>query len=368
MCKHALIVGSSGIVGHPLAQRLLLQPEWKVTGIARRGYEHKPEGLNLITCDITSREDCENSLGNLNDITHVFYVIWVNTKDDETNCSVNRKIIQNILSVVQKASPGLVYFYLQTGTKHYGNWVGPEKGQITPAREDLPRLKAPMFYYDLEDVLFSENKGKSWTYNIARPATIVGWSARTQMNLGVTLAVYATILKETGQPLIFPYSEKAYNATREFTDSQLLCDFILWMTPELKQKKLVANEAFNLVNGDYLRMKQLWPKIAEYFGMEAKLADTPTSVQELMKDKDEVWDRIVAKHQLKKYRLEDLGTWEFMHQTLSREFDELTLVQKAVAAGFKAQRKTDVLFENFFDGLKSLKVIPETQERQVSSQ
>jgi nucleoside-diphosphate-sugar epimerase len=367
MCKHALIIGSSGIVGHPLSQHLLLNPEWKVTGVARNDYRHKPEGLNLVTCNVTSLEDCQRNLGHLNDITHVFYVIWVNTEDEEKNREVNRKIIQNILTVVQKASPNLSHFYLQTGTKHYGNWVGPEKGQVTPAREDLPRLKEPMFYYDLEDVLFSENKGKSWTYNIARPPTIVGWSVRTQMNLGVTLAVYANILKESGQPLIFPYSEKAYNATREFACSQLLCDFILWMTPELNQRKLVANEAFNISNGDYFRMSQLWPKIAAYFGMEAKLADKPTSVHDLMKDKGQVWDSLVSKYGLQKYRLEDLGTWDFMHQTLNREFDELTLVQKAVSAGYNRQLQSDVMFENFFDGLKNLKIIPDFQ-RQASSQ
>jgi hypothetical protein len=33
-----------------------------------------------------------------------------------------------------------------------------------------------------------------------------------------------------------------------------------------------ANNAFNIQNGDYTRMQQLWPKLAEYFGMEWKMA------------------------------------------------------------------------------------------------
>jgi len=97
--------------------------------------------------------------------------------------------------------------------------------------------------------------------------------------------------------------------------------------------------------------------------MEAKLADSETTVFDVMKDKDEVWNRIVQKYGLKNYKLEDLGTWDFLHQTLNREFDELTLVQKVVNAGFHEQVQTDVLFADFFDTLKNLKIIPEYEDK-----
>jgi len=189
------------------------------------------------------------------------------------------------------------------------------------------------------------------------------------MNLGMTIAVYAHVLKELKQPLIFPYSEKAYHALREFTDSRLLVKFIEWMAPDdirkgTYQKKLVHNEAFNLNNGDYYRMEQLWPKIANYFGMEAKLADKPTTVYDLMKGKEEVWDRVVQKHNLKQHKMQDLVTWDFFHGTLSREFDELTLMQKAVRAGFTEQINTDTMFVNFFDGLKNGNIIPAERSSQ----
>jgi len=329
-----------------------------VTGVARKDYEDKPHRMDFISCDILNAQDCESKLGHLNDVTHIFYVIWVSKATEEENCKYNRQMLQNLLNV-QNKNPNLRYFYLQTGTKHYGNWVGPQHGQKTPAREENKRLSIPMFYYDLEDVLFKENKGKNWTYNIARPPTIIGYTARTAMNLGVSLAVYATVLKECGEPLIFPYNKQAYHALREFADARLICRFIQWMLPDpCDPRKLVANEAFNIANGDYYRMKNLWPKLAKYFGMEAKLADKPTTVHEVMKGKEEVWDKVVQKYNLKKYRMQDLATWDFMHATLSREFDELTLVQKCVKAGFTDQINTKTMFHNFFDNLKYCGIIP----------
>ncbi len=42
------------------------------------------------------------------------------------------------------------------------------------------------------------------------------------MNLGVSLAVYALVMKELGQPLIFPYGREAYHCLREFVDNRLV--------------------------------------------------------------------------------------------------------------------------------------------------
>ncbi len=42
------------------------------------------------------------------------------------------------------------------------------------------------------------------------------------MNFGVSMAVYALVMKELGQPLIFPYGHKAYHCLREFIDNRLV--------------------------------------------------------------------------------------------------------------------------------------------------
>jgi len=267
-------------------------------------------------------------------------------------------MFQNILGRVKKCKT-LKYVYLQTGTKYYGMHLGPEKGLITPSRENNPRLTGPNFHYDLEDHLKKEAEGGYFTYNIVRPPVIIGFTTKTAMNFGVNLAVYACILKQLKKPLLFPYNEKCYNALREFADAKLVTSFILWLTPIECDRNLTANEVFNIQNGDYFRMKDLWPRIARYFGMEAKLADKPFNVQQYMKDKGSTWNEIVSKHSLKKYSIEDLGSFDSFDQVLGREWDECTLIQKAVKSGYTRQVNTEKMFTSFFDGLKNCQIIPD---------
>ena len=55
-----------------------------------------------------------------------------------------------------------------------------------------------------------------------------------------------------------------------------------------------------MVNGDIFKWRFLWPTIAEYFGLKpGELEDQPLNLEELMKDKEAVWDEIVEKHGLK---------------------------------------------------------------------
>ena len=59
-------------------------------------------------------------------------------------------------------------------------------------------------------------------------------------------------------------------------------------------------QAFNVVNGDVVKRRFLWPTIAEYFGLKpGEVEDQPLNLEELMKDKEAVWDEIVEKHGLK---------------------------------------------------------------------
>ena len=59
-------------------------------------------------------------------------------------------------------------------------------------------------------------------------------------------------------------------------------------------------QAFNVVNGDVFKWRFLWPNIAEYFRLKpVEPQDQPLNLEELMKDKEAVWDEIVDKHGLK---------------------------------------------------------------------
>ena len=84
------------------------------------------------------------------------------------------------------------------------------------------------------------------------------------MNLTLAIAVYASISRELGLPLSFPGKPGAYTALYQATDAALLAKAIVWMGTEPQ----AANQAFNITNGDLIRWQNLWPKFADFFGME----------------------------------------------------------------------------------------------------
>ena len=84
------------------------------------------------------------------------------------------------------------------------------------------------------------------------------------MNLGMLVAVYASISKELGLPLCYPGTADNVHALYQCTDATLLARAIEWMSTSPQ----CANESFNITNGDFFRWENLWPRIAKLFDME----------------------------------------------------------------------------------------------------
>ncbi len=96
-----------------------------------------------------------------------------------------------------------------------------------------------------------------WKYIITRPNIIIGVSKGNFMNFAVSLALYACIQKEKGQPLIFPGNEIAWNSIVDHSDARNDAHFQLWSSTNEK----ISNEIFNIHNGDEAKFRTLWPKI-----------------------------------------------------------------------------------------------------------
>jgi nucleoside-diphosphate-sugar epimerase len=361
MVKHALIIGGTSIVGCKLASTLLLEGDWKVTGIARhvKDYSKIIKDYRLIECDLLAPDfDLRKVLGpSAKDVTHVFFMTWIPRPTEEEMVKVNRGVFKNIVDTVADASSNLEHLYLQTGSKYYAMHLGPEKGgMVTPCKEDDPR-KGTNFYYALEDYLVEIATKRNLTWSVARPPCILGYTVGTAMNLGVSFAVYAAVLKELGKPLIFPYGQKAFRCFRELISNRVLARFIVWLTDSNNPQN--KNQAFNVTNGDLYRMEQLWTGIANYFGMEVQVTHDPTfNLKNFMNDNKEVWDRIVAKNGLEKHDINSLGTWDFMELMCNREWDEFMLINKSLKYGWTERRDTLDVLGGFFDELGLRKIIP----------
>jgi len=359
MVKHALIIGATSIAGYELAKLLLLQGDWKVSGTARSTKDYaRIEGYNIIETDLLrSDEDVRKDLDpHVKDVTHVFFMMWIHKRNPEEEVQVNSKLFHTVTNCVGERSSCLEHIYLQTGSKYYAMHLGPKGGMKTPCKEDDPRV-GTNFYYSLEDQAVEFATRKDITWSVARPPCLIGFTVDTAMNLGTSFAVYALVMKELGKPLIFPYGEKAYQCFRELAHTKLLARFIFWLVDEnCPQNK---NQAFNVTNGDLYRMETLWQKIADYFGLEVQVTDDKNfKLSQFMNENKQAWHRIVERHGLQKYGVNNLGTWDFMEQMLKRDWDEFMLVNKSLQFGWIERKDTLNVLENFFDELGLRKIIP----------
>src|ERR1700735_5470130 len=264
MAPIALIAGVTGIVGNNLAQRLLANG-WEVHGLARRP-STGIDGISSISADLLNPAALSSAVAGL-EPSHVFITTWLRQPTEVENIRINSAMVRNLLKVVS-TTDSVRHVALVTGLKHYlGPFEAYGKGKLpaTPFREEQPRLDIENFYYAQEDELFAAATRHHFTWSVHRPHTIIGYALGNAMNMGVTLAVYATICRETGRPFLFPGSAVQWNSLTDMTDAGLLARHLLWAstTPS------VRDQAFNIVNGDVFRWSWMWSKLAGFFGLEA---------------------------------------------------------------------------------------------------
>jgi hypothetical protein len=94
----------------------------------------------------------------------------------------------------------------------------------------------------------------------------------------------------------------AYTALYQCTDAALLAKAVEWMATDPK----CANQAFNITNSDLIRWQNLWPKFAKFFGMELA-PPLHINLARSMADKGPIWEKIVEKNGLQKFRFEEIA-------------------------------------------------------------
>src|SRR5262249_13061005 len=152
------------------------------------------------------------------------------------------------------------------------------------------------FYYDQEDILFEAAERDRFSWSVHRPHTLIGWALGNAMNMGVTLAVYAAICRETGRGFHFPGSQEQWEAVTDVTDAALLADHLVCAatTPA------AANLALNIVNGDVFRWRRMWPRLAAALDVDPVPFDGERApLEQQMADAPELWPQIVERHGLR---------------------------------------------------------------------
>ena len=353
MSNTALIVGASGIVGSATAA-LLHQEGWRVAGLAR--HPAAQAGVEPVSGDLQDPASLERALADLAP-THVFLATWQRRPTEAEMIRVNRAMVENLLDALRPKT-SVRHVALVTGLKHYlGPFEAYGKGTLpqTPFREDQGRLDIENFYYAQEDAVFAAAARDGFAWSVHRPHTIIGKAVGNAMNMGTTLACYATLCRELGRPFIFPGSAAQWNGLTDMTDARLLARQLLWASTEPK----AANEAFNVVNGDVFRWSWMWGRIAAWFGIEAVPFDgTHRPLEPRMAQDGPAWAEIAQRYGLAEPNLEKLASAWHTDADLGRPIEVVTDMSKSRRLGFTAYQPTDDAFYDLFGQLRADRLIP----------
>lgn len=354
MGSSALVVGASGIVGNNLCRHLLGR-KWQVYGLARRPPTDIP-GVLPIAADLLDPASLGSALRGLRP-THVFIATWLRQTTEAENIRVNSAMVRNLLDALSPAG-SVRHAALVTGLKHYlGPFEAYGKGSAitTPFREEQPRLDIENFYYAQEDELFAAAKRDGFTWSVHRPHTIIGYAIGNAMNMGTTLAVYATICRETGQPFLFPGPATQWNALTDMTDARLLARHLEWAATT----EAARNQAFNVVNGDVFRWKWMWGRLADWFGLQpAAFPGEGIPLERQMGDAGPIWADIARKHRLAEPDLNRVASMWHTDADLGRPIEVVTDMSKSRRLGFLDYQATDQSFFDLFIALREMRIIP----------
>jgi nucleoside-diphosphate-sugar epimerase len=356
--RTALVVGATGLTGRNTAEHLAASG-WEVYGMSRRpGAE--AAGVRLVAGDALDPASVTAVAEEVR-ATHLFYCTWLRQDTEDLNIEINGAMLRHTLDAAG-AVGSLEHVALVTGLKHY---LGPFEAYAQnparpPFRESQPRLAYRNFYYDQEDILFAAADKYGFRWSVHRPHTVIGYALGNAMNMGVTLAVYGTIARETGRPFVFPGSPEQYDRTTDITDARLLARHLAWAATS----PAAANEAFNVVNGDTFHWREMWEVVASGLGVDpAPYPGHPTPLVGQMADAPGIWRRIAEREGLVEPDVDRLAPWWHADSDLGRTVETYADMTKSREAGFSDVQDSRRSFLDLFDRLRQDRVIPEVKAR-----
>lgn len=188
------------------------------------------------------------------------------------------------------------------------------------------------------------------------------------MNSALTYALYFLVQKELGQPAPMPTNQIYWEGVDDCSDAKLIADMTVWATTTPK----AANQAFNVVNGDYIQWRWMWPRIAAHLGAEASsdaefrkprpkegATQQEFSFVEWSKDKQPVWDRLCDKAGvLEAKKTWAAATWGYQDWVFQRAWCSTLSFNKARDFGYTGYKDSYKSITEAFDSFRLFGQIP----------
>ena len=352
-----LVAGATGLVGRAAVDHFAARDGWAVAGLSRRPL-HRAD-VRHVPADLTDADACRAAVAAAGPFTHVLYAALYERRDvvagwrDPEQMETNRAMLAHLLDAVEASSPGLRRVIALQGGKAYGVHL---RRVPVPAKERWPRASHEIFYWAQEDLLRERAGRGGWSYSILRPQRILGDALGSPLSIVAALGVYAAVWRELGRPLEFPGGGRYVNAC---SDSRLIARAVEFCATE----DAAAGQTFNVVNGDLVVWRDLWPAVAARFGMRPG-GDRPLRLAEEMPRHGEVWRRLAERHGLRHAVMDDVTgrVWAYadlvLGAGLDRPDDNVMSPVKLCQAGFTDCMDTEDAVVHWLDRLQRQRVLP----------
>jgi nucleoside-diphosphate-sugar epimerase len=358
-----LIAGASGVFGAAAVERFA-GLGWRVLALSRRPPDVQAP-FEHLALDLTDAAACQAAADRFAPVTHVVYAAlfekpglvpgWFEQDQMQTNLAM----MANLMDPLLAAAKDLRHVSVFQGTKAYGAHVHPI---AVPARENTPRDPHDNFYWLQEDYMRSAHAsatpaGAGWDFTIWRPQIVFGAAHGVAMNLIPVLGAYAAICRELGRPFDCPGTP---GNIIEAVDADLIAEALAWAA----EAPAARGETFNITNGDVMVWRNVWPAIARAVGLEPAFGE-PVALSQFLPAHAAVWDRIVARHNLRPIAMTDLLGQSHHYADLLFAWNAPTpppsfLVStiKLRQAGFGACIDTEAMFAKWLGRLADRGVLP----------
>ncbi len=347
MSNHMLVAGCSGVTGRG-AITALSAAGWEVSTISRTAQPGSP--APHLAADLLNKASIEQHRASLKSVTHLFYAALKPCEDAKIEADENGLMLQNLVNTLLEAGAPLQRVIFLQGGKVYGAHLGIYK---TPAREDDSRHFPPNLYFEHE--AFARTlpaKGIGWT--ALRPDIVIGHSLGSAMNLGNLIGLYGTLCKHLGVALQFPGTPAAYRVLVNTTSASVLGKAVVWAAQNNN------DGAFNITNGDQFRWQHVWPKLAQWFGLEVGEPQPLDLQYRLNHASGDIWRDIAAQYGLAVEDINQIAQGAFGDFIFHVESDAIFDVTKARQAGFGAMAlRSDDEFIAHLEDMVRRKLIPD---------
>ena len=344
--KTALIAEGNSTIGYNIATCLESTGNWNVIIISSQKLSYAGT-FEFIRLDCLNTDAIDLHQEKLQEITHIFF----STSSNRFQENIERL---NLVTEIEKIAPWLEHIIFIQETIRHDRKMSVLKPAIV--KRYVPFTPCLFFhlYSPEEEFLRQESINKKWGWTSLRSNTIIDISIDNSSNIATQIALYATLCKEEGSPMLFPGSEEKYNSQVDITTLNILTESMQYILSQNSCK----GEIFNITSGNGILWKDLWVQISKYFGI---LSGRPkvSSLALYMQNKDNLWEEICEKYKLNNKSLLRSLNWSSSDSIFSDSYNILSDPEKIHRFGFK-NNQTDsfTAFRRMFDQLKVEHIIP----------